>query len=382
MATITGIRDMLVQLRSWVDVRRIALDLYQDRREAQQAISALRALSQENRRIRHLGRSVKVGDRIHQVMSRPGWPSPAWDRFVRNELLRLRPVPGQRPGLQVLILAMTRKCPLACAHCCEGDLLNQRDVLSTDDVLAIIAGFRQRGCAQVELSGGEPLNRFNELLRIVRESDPAAMDLWVLSSGWGLSAERAVQLREAGLTGMSISVDHWDPEAHDRFRGRNGSFEHARNAVRRAREAGLVAAVSLVPSRSFCHLNDLLRYADMAADWGAHFIRIVEPRAAGNYAEQDVELGAAEHAVLDEFVRIVHTDDRYRHHPIVDHYGSYQRAVGCSGAGRRFLYVDTNGEVMTCPFCRAGCGNALTTPLDRIEEELRERHGCARHATV
>ncbi|MBL8002217.1 MAG: radical SAM protein [Flavobacteriales bacterium] len=379
---ITGIRNTLVQLRSWTDVRRIALDLYPDRREAQQAIAALRSLSLENRRIRHLTRSVKVDGRIHQVMSRPGWPSPAWDRFVRNELLRLRPAPGERPGIQVLIVAMTRKCPLACAHCCEGDHLNQRDVLSTDDVLAIIASFRARGCAQVELSGGEPLNRFNDLLRIVRESATEAMDLWVLSSGWGLTDERAAQLREAGLTGMSISVDHWDPEAHDRFRGRHGSFTHARNAVRQARKAGLVAAVSLVPTRSFCRLDDLLRYADMAADLGAHFIRIVEPRAAGNYADQDVELGGAEHAVLDQFVRLVHTDGRYRHHPIVDHYGSYQRAVGCSGAGRRFLYVDTNGEVMTCPFCRAGCGNALTTPLDLIEKELRERHGCARYATV
>ncbi|MBK9176198.1 MAG: radical SAM protein [Flavobacteriales bacterium] len=378
---ITGWRYTLDQLRVWGHARRLAHRLYPTTAEARLALRELLKVVLENRRIRHFTRSVRVGPRTFQLLSYPGRPSAAWDELIKNELHRVRPIPGKQEGLMVLLMAMTRKCPLSCAHCFEGEVLNQRDEITADDVIRMIRNFQERGVAQVELSGGEPMNRFEELLRILEGSDQRATDFWVLTSGWNLTPERATRLKAAGLTGVAVSVDHWDPVAHDAFRGRSRSFAHAHEAVRNARDAGLVVALSLVPLRSFCNEADLLRYAATAADWGAHFIRIVEPRAVGNFAGKDVELGPSEHAALDEFVRVLHTGKRYRCYPIVDHYGSYQRAVGCSGAGRRFLYVDTAGEVHACPFCRKPCGSALHQPMEELLADM-EAEGCIVHATV
>lgn len=379
---VTGWRYTLYQMRVWRHTRRIAHRLYPSRGEARIALRELLKAVLENRRIRHFTRSVRVGPRTYQLLSYPGRPSAAWDELIKNELLRVRPIPGMQEGLMVLLMAMTRKCPLSCAHCFEGEVLNKRDEVGADEVIGMIRKFQERGVAQVELSGGEPLNMFNDLIRILEESDRQTTDFWVLTSGWNLTPERAIRLKAAGLTGVAVSVDHWDADAHDAFRGRTRSYAHAHEAVRNARDAGLVVALSLVPLRSFCNMSDLLRYAEMAADWGAHFIRIVEPRAVGNFAGKDVELGPEEHAVLDEFVRVLHTEKRYRLYPIVDHYGSYQRAVGCSGAGRRFLYVDTAGDTHACPFCRKPCGSALNVPLARLYSNLEMKSRCHVHETV
>ena len=54
-------------------------------------------------------------------------------------------------------------------------------------------GARDRGVAQLLFSGGEPLERFDELLELTASAS-AESDIWILSSGMGLTAGRAARL--------------------------------------------------------------------------------------------------------------------------------------------------------------------------------------------
>lgn len=361
---------------------KIALRSYPDWRDARAALRGLRAVIRENDRIRHITKGAMAGGRFFTIMSYPGGPSPAQDLFIKNELHRVWPIPGHTPGLLLLIVAMTKKCPLRCEHCFEWDALNGRDTLSAEDVLGIVRKFQARGVAQVELSGGEPLNRFGDLLRIVEESDTTSSDFWILTSGYRLTAERAEALKTAGLTGVSVSLDHWNASEHDTFRGLTGSFDWAAQAVRSARAAGLAVGLSLTPVKRFCTAENLLRYADLAKRWSVHFIRIVEPRAVGHYAGQPVELSPAELAVVEDFARRMQRDARYRDYPVIDYYGTYQRAVGCSGAGERFLYVDTDGDMHVCPFCQHKCGSAVRGTVEEGLEKMQQASGCHAFRTI
>lgn len=368
--------------RAMADAFRLARAHYPSGVDVRMALRKLRTTVMENRAVRHMGRCVEVDGRVFHMLTYPGRPSKAWDTFLTNELHRVHPIPGHQPGLTLAIIAFTRRCPLRCAHCSEGAVLNKPDAITAEEVVRIVRSLQSTGVAQIEFSGGEPMSCFDDLLFILRNCDTTLTDFWVLSSGHGLSAERAHALRKAGATGVAISLDHWDAREHDRFRGLAGSFERARRAVVNAREAGLVVAMSLVPVRSFCNMEDLMAYARLAGELKVHFIRLVEPRAAGNFYGQDVELGPEHHAVLDQFVRDLHHDTGYRQYPIVDHYGAYQRAVGCSGAGSRFLYIDTAGEVHACPFCQKACGSALQHDLGELRLSMAEQGGCHAHPTV
>jgi MoaA/NifB/PqqE/SkfB family radical SAM enzyme len=52
----------------------------------------------------------------------------------------------------------------------------------------------------------------------------------VLSSGFNFTRENARSLKQAGLTGVVISLDHFDPEKHNAFRGFNNSFNDVTRA--------------------------------------------------------------------------------------------------------------------------------------------------------
>jgi MoaA/NifB/PqqE/SkfB family radical SAM enzyme len=369
----------LERWRTMSDAYRLARAHYPTMAQVRIALRKLRAVVRENRSIRHMRRCAQVNGRTFHMLTYPGRPSKAWDTFLTHELHRVHPIPGHRSGLTLAMIAFTRKCPLRCAHCSEGAVLNRPDVITAKEVVEIVRTLQRTGVAQIELSGGEPLSRFDELMHILENSDMDASDFWVLSSGHGLSAERARTLRDAGVTGVAISLDHWDAHAHDTFRGLSGSFERAHRAVLNARAAGLVVALSLVPLRNFCNMEDLLAYARLAHDWKVHFIRLVEPRAAGNFSGKDVELTPEHHAVLDQFVHTLHRDPNYRQYPIVDHYGAYQRAVGCSGAGSRYLFIDTAGEAHACPFCQMPCGSALENDVGELRNRMMEQGGCHVH---
>ena len=363
-------------------ILRIAFQAYPTRREAWLALRRHLAVHLEYKRTCHLTKAVQMGERTFLQMTFPHLDSGAMNVLIKNELHRQLPIPNHASGLNVLVLAITKKCSLQCAHCFEWDNLNGREQLSKDDVLSIIHKFQKNGVASIELSGGEPLNRFDDLLYILQNSNSQQTDFWLLTSGYRLTPQRAQALAEAGLVGLGLSLDHWDAAEHDRFRGLEGSFAWAKQAVQNAQAAGLAVCLTLTAVREFCTSENLWKYAHLAQEWSVPMIRILEPRAVGHFAGKDIELRATEIDILEEFVQKIQHDPAYRNYPTVDYYAAYQRQAGCSGAGKRFLYVDTDGDMHACPFCQNKCGSALCGTIEAGVANLEKASGCHAYETA
>lgn len=373
---ITGWRFQLLELGllGWA-VRR-AFQLYPQKNAALKALKKQIKEHLDYKNTCHFTKAVRMEGRTFFHSTFPSKGSKAGLALLDSELLRHVAVDGRKPGLNILMLAVTKKCSLQCAHCYEWDNLNGREQLSVDDLASIISRFQENGAATVELCGGEPMNRFDELVEVLHKSDTVRSEFWMITSGFKLTEQRALALRDAGLTGVGVSLDHWDAPAHDRFRGMAGSFDWARTAIKNAQTAGLMTCLNLTAVRDFCKPEHLWKYAELSMQWHVPFIRIFEPSATGHFAGKDVELRNAELEVLENFVKTIQNDKAYRNHPIVDYYGPHQRKTGCSGAGKRYLYVDTDGDVLACPFCRKKSGNALQNDVSNIVSGMISAGAC------
>jgi MoaA/NifB/PqqE/SkfB family radical SAM enzyme len=370
---VSGLRKAAAKVGIWSRIGWLALRCYRNPLRAAAAIR--RMLAERARRQPWTTRKYAyAGGRYFWDFYAPGWPSAAFDRFVEGELNRLAPSRRSQPRLQTLIFAITKRCPLRCEHCCEWDALNHAETLSPDAIRDILTRFQTRGVAQVLLSGGEPLQRFDDLIGLLGAASPGT-DFWILTSGHALTRERAERLRQAGLTGVALSLDHWNRQAHDRFRGIPTAFDGVERAAAHARRAGLLVALSLCPTREFVSRENLDEYARTARRLGAAFVQILEPKAIGHYAGRDVQLDASQIGLLEEFYLRLNTDSAYREMPAVAYIDRSRRNARCFGAGDRFAYVDTDGDVHPCPFCRAPAGNALADPLEGVMTNLQE-HGC------
>jgi MoaA/NifB/PqqE/SkfB family radical SAM enzyme len=203
-------------------------------------------------------------------------------------------------------------------------------------------------------------------------------DFWIVTSGYNLTYKRAAELKSAGLTGMAISLDHWDPEKHNSFRGSQNSFFWVINAVENAHAAGLMVVFLLCPTKEFISYENLIQYSNLVKRLGAAFILLIEPRAVGRFAGRNVSLTREQELILEEFYLKMNYATEYSDMPAVSYHGYHQRRIGCFGSGSRYLYVDTNGDTHICPFCRQKMGNVLDPLINDSMEKMKEA-GCHKY---
>lgn len=343
-------------------------------------LKALRALRQLAKTRRYymgnyaLQKVAKSQGRYFYDLNTPGWPSLAFDQYHLAELNRIEPFQDKPLALKVLLLAITKKCALQCEHCFEWDALNGKEKLSIENLKTIIRQFQTNGVAQVQFSGGEPLLRMSAMLELMASAAPGT-DFWVITSGHRLTLENALALQNAGLTGVTISLDHFTPHLHNQFRGFEGAFAWVEQAATNARKAGLLISLSLCATRSFTTEENLKAYMQLAHKLGASFVQVLEPKAVGHYIGQEVNLSAAQQQLLNDFYVQMNYDPAYHHLPVLVYHEYHRRRAGCTGAADRYVYVDTDGELHACPFCRKAAGSAFGADLDNDLLRLRQR-GC------
>jgi molybdenum cofactor biosynthesis enzyme MoaA len=343
------------------------------------SISLLRSLIRERKNIHENSgeiKAVKTGSRYYWSVNVPGWPSEAFDHFIRNEFLRL--VSPEKSKLQTIIFSITNICHLDCKHCYEAENLAAENSLSMAELKIVMNKIHAHGIRHVHLSGGEPLNRFEEMNQLMKYTGNNH-DFWINTSGFGLSKDKASLMKKNGMTGAIISLDDWDEIRHNAFRGNDKAYYWVREATRNCVEAGIMVCLSLCPVKEFISKNNLDRYFELAMDWGASFIRIMEPRKIGRFAGKDITLGIEEIDLIDKFMVTRNHGSLYKKHPIILFPGHHQRKSGCLGAGNRYLFIDAKGNYHACPFCRKPLGNAVT---DSVEEGISRARQTGCHAFV
>lgn len=359
--------------RRWLLARLLAASLLQLSRHWPGLRGAGRVLRRTLRlQQQFYGREVprkvaSVAGRHYREYHAPGWPSAAHAQYLAASIDRLA---GTAQPLHTVYLAITKKCPLACAHCFEWEALNQRETLSRADLHELVARFQAQQVSQIYFSGGEPLLRLPDLEAVLRQARPGT-DFWVITSGFHLTAATAQRLQAAGLTGVVVSLDHHEAAAHNAFRGSPQAYQQAVQGVAYARAAGLVVCLSVCVTREFATPANLWAYARLARQLGVAFINLLEPKAVGHYAGQDVALRPAHLAVLEAFYEQLAYDPAYRSWPLAYYYGYHQRRAGCAAVGNWFLYVDTDGDLHACPFCQRKRGSALGPGFEQALADLR-----------
>lgn len=367
---ISGLRKEIIQIFIRFTILKVLLRNY---KSYKQVFKIVKEFNQIRRKVlgdRRIKKVACVDGKYYWDLYTPGYGSKAFTGFFEGEAHRIIPTAKKTNRFTNIFVAFTKKCPLQCEHCFEWDALNDKEKLTLNDSKNIVQKFQEKGTSQIQLTGGEPLVRVNDIVEIVQSAKPET-DFWVLSSGYNLTRENARKLKDAGLTGVVISLDHYDQNLHNQFRGFKKSFEWACTAVENAIAANLVTSLSICVTKTFVSQYNLMQYLKLSKKLGVSFVQILEPKAVGHYKGMDVTLLPEHQKILEDFYLQVNYEKQYAHYPIVTYHGFHQRQVGCFGAGDRNLYVDTDGDLHACPFCQKKMGNALSQALDDSIEKLQ-----------
>lgn len=138
-------------------------------------------------------------------------------------------------------ISVTDRCNLRCIYCMPAEGMEfqpQDEILSYEEIAAVVESLAPAGLRKIRLTGGEPLVRKDlEKLVAMLSAIPGIEDISLTTNGMMLPA-KAELLKEAGLSRVNISLDSL---RQDRFSmiTRGGEVSRVLKGIEAAQAAGL-----------------------------------------------------------------------------------------------------------------------------------------------
>lgn len=291
----------------------------------------------------------------------PPIPGPVFSRVISSEIaaIRKKRVPDQ------FSIGITARCPNRCIHCGAADIKPEKE-LTQEEICIAVDQSLDLGAYLVSFDGGETMMR-NDIVEMVARVDKSRAIATCFTSGFKLSEERAEALKAAGLYAARVSLDSPFEAEHDRIRGRKGAYEDALAGIRNACAAGILADMFVVVSPH--NIDDLEEFYSLAADLGMHEVSIYEIIAVGRWLDHEDEvIGPKDVTRLEKFQKAMNSKPdgpRVTAFP----YFMGPELFGCF-AGKRWMHVASDGEVMPCAYTPLSFGNICEEPLEAIWKRM------------
>lgn len=156
------------------------------------------------------------------------------------------PASARRP---IVVWNCTRQCNLRCVHCYADASADRPDgEMDTDEGKGFIRQLADFGVPVVLFSGGEPLMR-RDFLELARFASGQGLGVVVSTNGTLITPDIAAEMRDIGFREVGISLDGVG-ERNDMFRGRQGAYQAALDALRYCIAAGQRVSLRMTVTRS------------------------------------------------------------------------------------------------------------------------------------
>jgi cyclic pyranopterin phosphate synthase len=149
-----------------------------------------------------------------------------------------------------LRLSVTDRCDLRCVYCMAEDMefLPKADILSLEELERVAGAFLRLGVRKLRLTGGEPLVRrgiMGLIGRLGEQVRAGKLDELTLTTNGTQLAAHAVELADAGVRRINVSLDSLDPIIFRRLT-RTGDLSKVLAGIEAAKNAGLSVKINTV----------------------------------------------------------------------------------------------------------------------------------------
>jgi cyclic pyranopterin phosphate synthase len=182
-------------------------------------------------------------------------------------------------SIEYLRISVTDRCNFRCLYCMPAEglpWLPKAEILSYEEIAAIVQQLAPLGLRRIRITGGEPTIRPNleQLVRLVR-AVPEIEDIALSTNGARLP-ELAHGLRAAGLDRINMSADSLQPDRIAKIARRNLGFDPVASALAAEREGIAPIKINVVVMRDINddEVEDFARLT-LEHPWHVRFIELM-----------------------------------------------------------------------------------------------------------
>jgi len=172
-----------------------------------------------------------------------------------------------------LRISVTDNCNFRCSYCMPKlchQLLNKDQLMTAKEIEALATIFVKQGVSKIRLTGGEPLIRkdFDDILQRLSALN---VELLITTNG-SLIHKHIVELKNAGVTSVNVSLDSLNPASFEQITQRN-VFGKIWSNIIMLLENGFRVKLNAVAMRNIGH--ELFEFIELTRLYPLH-VRFIE----------------------------------------------------------------------------------------------------------
>ncbi|MCD8344696.1 MAG: radical SAM protein [Oscillospiraceae bacterium] len=241
-----------------------------------------------------------------------------------------------------ILLDPTSACNLHCTGCWAAEYGNKLN-LSLETIDSIVKQGKELGCYMYIYTGGEPMVRKNDLIKIC-EMNPDC-EFLAFTNGTLIDEDFCKEMLRVKNFVPAISLEGFE-DANDSRRG-EGVYDKVKNAMKLLKDHKLPFGISACYTSRNCDDITSEEFFDMIIDAGALFIWFFHYMPVGNSAVTELLPSPEQREKALRRIR------EFRHSKAIfsiDFQNDAQYIGGCIAGGRKYLHINAKGDVEPCVF--------------------------------
>lgn len=265
--------------------------------------------------------------------------------FYGNKKLRESREKYNCPVPWVILMDPTSACNLKCTGCWAAEYGYKLN-LDYDTLAKIVREGRELGTYFYMFTGGEPLVRKKDILRLAEEFNDCAFN--VFTNGTLIDEDFCKEVQRLGNIVFSVSVEGSE-EVNDLRRG-DGVYDKVMHAFDLMKEYGLLYGTSICYTSKNYKSVTSDEFLDTLIDKGVRYNWYFHYMPVGNSASTDLLLNAEQRAYMVKRVREIRALEGGKPIFCLDFQNDGEYVGGCIAGGRNYFHINANGDAEPCVF--------------------------------
>lgn len=245
----------------------------------------------------------------------------------------------------LILFDPTSACNMHCAGCWAGTYGNKHN-LSFEDMDRIVTQGKELGVYLYMLTGGEPLVRKKDILRLAEKHNDVEFSIYTNST---LIDDAFCQevVRLGNLT-FQLSIEG-TPDTNDARRG-DGHYEAVMKAMDLLKKYGIIFGTSICYTRDNIEAVTSDEFLNMIAEKGARFGFFFHYMPVGNAAVPELMPNMEQRRYMIERIRYIRSEKCDIPFFPMDFQNDGEYVGGCIAGGRNYFHINSAGDAEPCVF--------------------------------
>lgn len=261
----------------------------------------------------------------------------------------------------LILFDPTSACNMHCSGCWAGTYGNKNN-LSFDDMDKIVTQGKELGVYLYMLTGGEPLVRKDDIIRLAEKHNDAEFAIFTNSTL--IDEKLCEEVTRLGNITFLLSVEG-SPDTNDARRGA-GHYNAVMHAMDLLREHGIVFGTSICYTSQNIEAVTSDSFLNMISEKGAKFGFYFHYMPVGNNAVTDLLPTPEQRKYMIERIRYIRSNKCNIPFYPMDFQNDGEYVGGCIAGGRNYFHINSAGDAEPCVFIHYSNANIHTSSILEI----------------